>query len=374
MAAAHDRWKREIDLAAYAVRVFGFVVNRAKSSRRQQVLHRPASDEVIVVGRDARDGHWWYFNPQDPADKGTIIDFVLRRRGGDWAAVEAELGGVAGEVGAQAVAEPGFVLPALVPLQDRRFLASRGLPPATLDAPAFAGRIFNETLSGPAGTFTYTVFPLYDRAGQVVGLERRNTGFKAQAAHSRRGEGLWMSQWAVPPAAVLVTESPLDALAYHTLYPDAGRAYLSTCGALAEGQMALLGHWFEALAPARFLLGADADPPGQAQNLRLAAALPGPGRATRYEGRLYRQRTGWRLRLYVRHAPGERLWLDAARQLLGGGETAPGPEGSFLDLDLPAEPDALEAATRQVIALRGLEARLSVARPRLKDWNAVLMG
>ncbi|RMG55754.1 MAG: hypothetical protein D6722_27425, partial [Bacteroidetes bacterium] len=279
MPSDYDHWKRTIDLAAYAVRAFGFEVNRQKSTRRHQVLQAPDRDEVIVVGRDAQNGQWWYFNPQDPADKGSIIDFLLHRRGGNWAVVMAELGGM--EARPAPLIDPApsaFVLPLLAPLTQRDFLHTRGLTDTTLDAPAFAGRIFNETLDGPQGRFTYTSFPLYGRSDMVVGLERRNHGFKAQAPHSQRGEGLWRSRWEVPPAAVLITESPLDALAFHQLRPDPGRAYLSTAGRLARGQLDLVAHWFEVLAPASFWLGADRDVAGQVMNLRIAGHLPGPGR------------------------------------------------------------------------------------------------
>ena len=73
-----DRFKREIDLRAYAEGL-GYEPDKRDSWQGEYVM-RKAGDKISVAFNHAT-GHWMYSSLRgDLSDRGTIIDFALRRR------------------------------------------------------------------------------------------------------------------------------------------------------------------------------------------------------------------------------------------------------------------------------------------------------
>ncbi len=85
-----DSFKRDIHLVQFAVERYGYVRDRRESSVACHVLRHEASDDKLVVRRDA-DGHWTYFSVRDGRDNGTVIDFVQARGGRGLREVREEL-------------------------------------------------------------------------------------------------------------------------------------------------------------------------------------------------------------------------------------------------------------------------------------------
>jgi hypothetical protein len=374
-----EAYKRSVDLVALAER-YGYQRVRGKSSVRQVVLDHPTTQDRVVITR-AQTGPW-YFNPHDDQDKGTVIDFLLRREGGDWQRVQAVLQGQLPALAPVVPPGPRRTLPDLPdfqgscqPLRDRSYLHARGLHDRTLDHPSFAGRIFTHG--------RHVAFPLY-RGQTWVGLDLKGPGFKGYAPGSRKGEGCWYSDpgpLAAGEGTLLLTESALDALAYHQLYPASHRLSLSLGGTPSRGQQHLIQLLCDSLRPQRVLLACDADAAGQRLNLQLVLGLDGPsGPRVGFEGLL--EAIGpRRSRLSVGLGP-ELALQQAALPLLLSGLAGPmltvlGPQDeagqTTWSLSFDHDPALLSALTRLVISLRGLGEWLSLTVPSAKDWAEVLV-
>jgi hypothetical protein len=83
-----DRFK-QIDLRSYASS-FGYTLDR-----RDKSTMRHANGDKIIISRKP-DGHFTYWSVRDDRDKGTIIDFIARRRGLNLGQVRKELRGWTG--------------------------------------------------------------------------------------------------------------------------------------------------------------------------------------------------------------------------------------------------------------------------------------
>ena len=73
-----ESFKTGIDLRIYAA-ALGYELDRRESWRGSSVMRDPKGDKVIVK-RDT-DQHYVYFSVRDEADNGSIIDFVMPRKG-----------------------------------------------------------------------------------------------------------------------------------------------------------------------------------------------------------------------------------------------------------------------------------------------------
>src|SRR5205823_12923191 len=83
-----ESFKRDIDLRCYAA-AQGYEVDARESWRGSAVMRHSASDDKIIVKRDA-DGHYIYCSVRDDVDNGSIVDFVQHRTGGSLGMVREE--------------------------------------------------------------------------------------------------------------------------------------------------------------------------------------------------------------------------------------------------------------------------------------------
>ena len=153
----------------------------------------------------------------------------------------------------------------------RDFLtAVRRLDPALLEACRRHGTLYADPRRN-------AVFTCRDTAGSLTGAELVGTcprpdgsTFKGLAAGSRRDRGgFWLSNGSLPPSAVLLCESAVDALSA-CLLPAPGLPP-ATLFASTAGITRKLPAWLAHFPPSRLLCGFDADPPGDhaARALRL---------------------------------------------------------------------------------------------------------
>ena len=129
----------------------------------------------------------------------------------------------------------------LRPLSQKEFFLHRGISLETLEKPEFSGRIFNVQYlepgkSGPV--YTNVAFP-YHVAGdpKMVGLEIRNTNYKAHAEGTNRSHGVWHSNMPEKLDRIVMVESALDALAYRELRNLPNTLYVSYGGNLTLNQI-----------------------------------------------------------------------------------------------------------------------------------------
>lgn len=235
-----ESFKREIDLRQFAVSL-GYEIDRRESWRGSSVLRRGA--DKIVVKRNGN-GHYVFFSVRDVGDRGTVIDFLQRRRHLSLGAVRQILRPWIG----RPAASPQFSK--LEPASPERMHvegAYRGMahaqrfpyleharcvPAAVLLSPRFAGRMRIDSLGN-------TVFPHFDAAG-LCGYEVKNRGFTGFAAGGKKG--LWLSHIRPDDRRLAIAESAIDALSYAALFPDVEdrTRYASLGGRTSSRQMGLV--------------------------------------------------------------------------------------------------------------------------------------
>lgn len=243
-----DQFKRQINLSEYAA-AQGYALDRAHSSKNSVAMRSSAGDKIIIA-RDEADGHWIYFSVTDDRDNGTIIDFIDQRRRLSLGEIRKELrpwiGTAPGQIRrpqadlfqqnvtpikrdrAAVVAQFAAMLPLAGghPYLERE----RGIPAEVLQSARFSGRIYTDR-------YNNAVFPHHDRHG-VCGFEIRNFRFRGFAKGGEKG--LWFSNSRAEDTALVITESAIDGLSYHTLHRPENTRYFSIAGEMNPMQRELL--------------------------------------------------------------------------------------------------------------------------------------
>ncbi|MEO0966628.1 MAG: DUF3991 and TOPRIM domain-containing protein [Planctomycetota bacterium] len=292
-----EAFKSRIDLRAYA-ESHGYEVDRKASSRNSAGMKHPDGDKIII-GVAAHDGHWVYFSVHDPADHGSIIDFVQRRTGDNIGQVRRELRPWLdeGSMAAPPLAGPtrtGASTHPLLPSQRSdfgpklapvardmigvraRFAAAeslgerqghhpylcgeRAVPAALLASDRFADHVRIDERGN-------ALFPHWNEEG-VCGFEIKNAGFTGFAPGGVKG--LWASHRRDEDRRLVIAETAIDALSYAALQDDGYTRYVSTSGAMNPQQPALLNRAIRNLPEgSRVVLAVDHDEGGE----KLAAAI-----------------------------------------------------------------------------------------------------
>jgi hypothetical protein len=240
-----DQFKTRINLIDYATS-FGYSIDKQESSRSNVVMRDSQNDKVIIT-RHLTTQHWLYWSDRDNLDKGTIIDFLQRRRRLSLGEVRKELRSWTGTVESVnyshhlVESQPNLDLM----LRDYRktraksdhpyLLNQRKIPLTTLSHPKFAGRIRIDSRSN-------AIFPHFD-SGQVCGYEIKNSHFTSFAPHGQRR--LWCSVYHPSNQRIIITESAIDALSFHALHGNESDFYLSIGGQLGKKQLSLIQRLLE---------------------------------------------------------------------------------------------------------------------------------
>ncbi|MBC6700208.1 toprim domain-containing protein [Hymenobacter puniceus] len=297
-----DRFKRDIDLVDYAQRQ-GYTIK--KESRRGDWHHLVKDDEHVIVTR--KGDHQVYLNTGDDRDAGSVIDFA-KTRGGDGHGLN--LGQVRQQLreyldGAPAparqyatqyatppdparlsslpVGDPELqarqaeeerrtrliseVLGVKKELTDRGYLHGRGITDATLDSPAFQGRIF----TAQQNQHKNTAFPLYNEHG-LASVEQKNEHYKSLLPLPKNG--IWVSHPTdgkdTPVERVVVSESAIDSLSHFQLKHEQdpkNTLYIATSGTPTEAQVALIQRVIDKQQPREVVLANDRDAGGRQFNI-----------------------------------------------------------------------------------------------------------
>jgi hypothetical protein len=234
------------------------------------------------VGRDDTSGHWIYFSIRDDRDCGTIIDFMQNRERLTISELRKALRPWIGETAhppqrpiresfapevepiTKDLARVQAQFAAMQPVEGtHRYLEQeRAIPAGVLANPIFTGRICTDR-------YNNAVFPHYDREG-LCGFELRNTGFKGFARGARKG--LWYSASTPEDSALVIAESAIEVLSYHTLHAPKAARYSSIAGETIPAQRLLITASCAKLPPGATLIIATNDDDG---GRHLAAQLHG---------------------------------------------------------------------------------------------------
>jgi len=267
-----DAFKTQIDIRNYAA-AKGYREDRGQSSKASFCMRHPATDDKIFIGLDQKDRHYVYWSVRDDADRGSIIDFVARRKRLNlrdrhaWRAVGEEL---RPWIGRPPVAVPAFepLVPTTkdrmavearyaetqVALRHPYLVNERALPPSLLESPRFAGTVRIDARGN-------AIFPHYDERG-LCGYEIKNRGF---TGFSKGGEkGLWSSNDFPDDRCIMFGESAIDVKSYAALFPDPHTRYCSMSGKPNPRQPDLIMSAIVAMPPgSRIITGMDADKDGR---------------------------------------------------------------------------------------------------------------
>lgn len=296
-----EEFKQRINLVEYAMDQ-GYVKDRQRSGGNSVTLYKDEAKgrDKIVVYTNQRGGVDIFFNPNDGADKGTVVQFQHRRGTGEWKDTIETLQRYIGQVPEQQrpvrPTPPATDQPVptreqavvrsfdLKPLTDDTYLRGRGLSPATVNAPEFENTVFNRSYfdRSRGKQYTNTVFPIKNEQGTVA-IIVRNDGLKM--VEGPRGDGIWISNpKVIEPGGradrLVIAENPIDAMAFHQLKPSVEgekRLYLGTAGNLSSGAPDTVQKLVDRYQPRQIVLANDNDNGGFRNNINLVGRLRYPG-------------------------------------------------------------------------------------------------
>lgn len=292
-----ERFKDQIPIVPLATSRYGYELTEKARNDSWHKLEK--GGEVLIVSQ--KDGRDVYMNTRDTKDSGSVVDFVKTRDILNLGQTRQQLRQYLGEGGPeqdrqqlasrpepsrtrQAERGPDASLPedprerrdellkrtlGVQPaLTDKSYLRERGLSDDTINAPAFAGRVF----TGQNGPHKNTVFPLINEGG-FSSYEERNHNFKSQMPGPR--DGIWASHptqgKGTAVERIVIGESPIDAMSKYQLEQPGGSGpntmYLTSSGTVSQRQVELMQKVIDRQQPKEVVMANDNDAAGVRFNL-----------------------------------------------------------------------------------------------------------
>lgn len=282
-----ERFKTEINLVDYALGQ-GYEIDPRKTGRHCIVL--TSGEDKILVGIDRSDGHYFYSSVRDDRDKGSIVDFIQKRRPLNLGEVRKELRPwLNGQISSSPPIAVQFRKPLpttkdrhkiigqyerMTPISSHPYLDRRGINRATAESDRFRGTIHADASDN-------VIFAHRDREG-ICGYEIRNAGFKGFSEGGTKG--LWHSITYPDDAKLVICESPIDCLSYYRLHDDGRTRYVAISGNLSETQEELLRDELKRIHQqgGEIFIATDNDPAGEKLAVRIAELAPKDGRVFRH--------------------------------------------------------------------------------------------
>ncbi len=255
--------KAKTDLVEYAAGQ-AYWVDKDKSCKRSTVMRHDNGDK-IVASKGAN--CWIYFSPRDRSDNGTIIDFIQKRQGLNIGQVKQHLRNWLGEPRPELVSKKykNTVKPRDVksveryikgtkPIQNTRYLQSRGITPAVIHGKRFSGTIRQDRRGN-------SVF-LHRNTSGLCGAELKNYNFTGCPEHSQKG--VWHSNLRPDDDRLILCESSIDNLSYHILHGTSKDRHISTAGEYSPEQQAIIKRAIDKMpAGSRIVAAFDNDEKGE---------------------------------------------------------------------------------------------------------------
>ena len=274
-----ESFKTNINLTAYAASL-GYALDRKASSRNCAVMKRDGHDKIVIS--KGLDLHWVFFAVHDPADNGSIIDFVAKRMNISLGRVRQELRAFAAN-GSNFPLEASLFLDDLEPIsRDLSFVRAkweemeplpfgqheylnqqRKLPASLLSLPFLQDRIRCDKRGNAA-------FPHFASSG-LTGFELKNNCFTGFAKHGVKG--LWGTRPKPDDTRLVIAETAIDALAYALLHGAEKLRLVSTAGELNKNQPGLVISAIRKLPRGQVISAVDNDDGGDALHQKIATAF-----------------------------------------------------------------------------------------------------
>jgi hypothetical protein len=418
-------YKQQIDLVQF-LETEGFTKDRRKSTRRWPVLEN-AEGRKLIIGNNQKTNEYFYYNPEDRRDRGTIVDYVIDKLHIDtatregWQQLHEFIGRYTGDLSHLANSRSTGTVESQPPAEATRskamshyfkldpltntdyLMEKRGLTVDTIGHRAFIGKIFNKTfISKKTGeTVINTVFPMESEQGITAILLKNDspTGLVNGHTWGERLESIWVSN--LPkghqPKEMLICESPIDALSYHQLHPPKepyDRVYVATGGQPSSLQPLTVQRLIDRVKPEQVILGHDNDNSGIRFNIGWSGRLQLPGQSieqANHQLSINHNKHSNILSIDVYGLPVEeakrKVHLESLQEkvltTLNKGYTPDMNRAtadailhqgnhSLLTIHLPNHRPMLTRIEKLAIEWRGLTDKLVVKRPFAKDWNEEL--
>jgi hypothetical protein len=258
----------------------GYRLDMKESTKDSFKMRGP---NAVLILRERQDGVWEYFNPLDPDDNGTIVQYLQKRRGGHFTLghVKGHLRGFSGGV-LRGPMIPGMPRPLIHAPRDLAHVARRweqARPvwghPHYLKA---RGGITAATVTAYAGALRMdrkgnVLFAHTNDGGQIVGYEIAGTTFKGFAKGGVRLLFRMGPLDGPEPAKIALTESGVEALSLAQLVGRRDTLFLSTGGALSTHTLNAIRAAATRYPAAEILLGFNADLAGDGFTASVTKAL-----------------------------------------------------------------------------------------------------
>ena len=229
-------FKRDINLPTFTA-MYGYEVDRKKTTKTS-IAMKSGNDKIIITKKG---GVWVYFSVFNDQDSGTIIDFVANRSNksipeigsllADWSGLGASpLPVYDVEDQTYDIDRVAAIFSKCRPVQNHKYLESRGLGSKLLASDRFEGKIFTDRYGNAA-------FPHY-RNRTVCGLELKNAKRGLLVKGSQKT--FWRSNAKATDTTLVATEAVIDALSYQQLHQRKDTFYLATGGGVSAKQCRLL--------------------------------------------------------------------------------------------------------------------------------------
>lgn len=247
-----DRIKKEVNLIQH-VSSMGYTLNKHKSSKVWAVMEKD-SDKLLIKNSTNQQGHWVYKSLVDDQDKGSIVDFMLKRnfsyqsiRGLSSSHLDTsvlksqkDLSYEINDPDTQSHLARASLLKIAAKSKDN-YLCARGIDPSTYSSYSSSmlkvGRqasfaLYQSLDSHGKGTIcstlTYYFSDNKEMPGSIVSKKYFEKGLP---------RGLSVLQDAgIPVTKIVITESPIDSLSHKQLHQEpSSTMYVSTCGNLTSG-------------------------------------------------------------------------------------------------------------------------------------------
>ena len=191
-----DQFKTKINLVDYAQKL-GYQLDKKKSSNNCIVLKDNQGDKILV-GLDKIDNHYFYYSLTNETDKGSIIDFIQKRKNLNLGEVRRELRSwINNNLSAYKIANKSLIKLTPISKEKSKIIAQfkrfktinnhpyfnqRGISQNTIHNPRFKETIYQDNRQN-------VIFPHSDRDG-ICGYEIRNQNFKGFSTGGTKG--LWI--------------------------------------------------------------------------------------------------------------------------------------------------------------------------------------
>jgi hypothetical protein len=244
-----ERVKREVNLIQHAVSM-GYKVNEHKSSKLWMVMDK-SEDKILIKNGVNNNGHWTYKSLVDDSERGTIVDFMLKR-GFSYKDIrslsslhlddsvikkQASLSPDLSDLSVQHSLAQEYFSDIKEKLSDN-YLTARGIDNETyahylgsnlkVGSKAVFG-LYQGLDSNGCGTMCSTISYLFSLDG---------SGNPESKKYFQKGLSRGLSVLKDPNVAVskiVVTESPIDALSHKQMNKEpSSTMYLSTCGNISK--------------------------------------------------------------------------------------------------------------------------------------------